>query len=322
MNKSSEQRQPRHADFPSRRPLAGAAIGVVTLFFLAVPVCLASGKHITDWQAMGSVPCSWSVPIQAADQSLDVPATIRLLRANHFGCYVQPIEEKPPYTYEDFQRLLPAAQEGGISVWAVLIPHHEGASLPYRYDFVRWMQELARLSLKYPALRGVNIDDTDVAGNDKLFTHDYFSAIQKAGRAINPRILFMPTIYDLDPPEADRLAGSVDGVWLWWGHLEKNEGLRAFLVDSRIITRGRFPVYAGVYAHSTSWHRQGGPKPKILEGALNLACTYSDGAIIWQLPLTETPNPWLEVARKFAEGGSSALVGKCGTAATEEDARR
>jgi hypothetical protein len=302
--------------------MAGALVCLVNLVLTAVPAGGASGKNITDWQAIGSVPCSWSVPIQAADGSLDVPTTIRLLRANHFGCYVQPIEEKAPYTYEDFQRLLPAAQEGGIAVWAVLIPHHEGASLPYRYDFVRWMQELSRLSVKYPALRGVNIDDTDVAGNDKLFTHNYFCSIRNAGEAINPKILFMPTIYDLDPPEADRLAGCVDGVWLWWGHLEKNEGLRAFLVDSRIITRGRFPVYAGVYAHSTSWHRQGGPKPKILEGALNLGCTYSDGVLIWQLPLTETPNPWLDVARKFVEGGSSELAGQCGDAAAKKDAQR
>src|SRR6185437_14407054 len=97
--------------------------------------------------AMGSIPCSWSVPIQDKDHKLDVAATIRLLKANHFTCYVQPIEEKPPMSYQDFLNLLPAAQAGGIEIWAVLIPHTEGFSLPYREDFVRWMQELARLSL-------------------------------------------------------------------------------------------------------------------------------------------------------------------------------
>jgi hypothetical protein len=299
-----------------------AALLGALFFVLLLPPRLGAADHITDWQAMGNVPCSWSVPLQAPDHALDVPSTIRLLRAHHFKCYVQPIEEKAPYTFEDFQRLLPAAQAGGIAVWAVLIPHHEGSSLPYRYDFVRWMQELAKLSLKYPALRGVNIDDTDVAGNEKLFTHDYFCSIRGAGRAINPRILFMPTIYDLDPPEAHRLAGCVDGVWLVWGNLEKNEGLRAFLVDSRVITAGRFPVYAIVYSRWTSWHRQGNPKPQILERALTLACTHADGAIIWELPLTETPNPWLDVAQQFTAGGSSELAGKCGDAAARQDAQR
>src|SRR5690242_21731479 len=98
--------------------------------------------------AMGSIPCSWSVPIQDKDHKLDVAATIRLLKANHFTCYVQPIEEKPPMSFDDFERLLPAAQAAGIEVWPVLIPHTEGYSLPYREDFVRWMKVLARLSLK------------------------------------------------------------------------------------------------------------------------------------------------------------------------------
>ncbi len=289
---------------------------------LLAPARLRAAGKIADFQAMGNVPCSWSIPIETADHTLDVAATVRLLRANHFDCYVQPIEEKPPYTYDDFQRLLPAAQKAGIAVWAVLIPHHEGASLPYRHDFVRWMSELSKLSLKYPALRGVNIDDTDVAGEGKLFTHDYFCRIYRAGRAANPRILFVPTIYDLDPPEARRLAGCVDGAWLVWGNLEKNEGLRAFLVDSRIVTAGRFPVYAIVYSRWTSWHREGNPKPKILNRALDLACTYSDGALIWMLPLTEKSNPWLDVARKYTAGGSSPVAGKCGTAAAREDARR
>lgn len=257
--------------------------------------------------AMGAIPCSWSIPIQAPDHSLDVPATIRLLRANHFTCYVQPIEEKPPMTYDDFNRLLPAAQAAGIDIWAVLIPKHEGSSLPYGHDFVHWMEVLARTSLKYPVLRGVNIDDTDVGGNEAIFTHQYLSDIYAAKQKVNPAMLFVPTIYDLDPDEADRLAGVVDGVWLWWVNLEGDNGLRAFLKDARVVTRGRFPVYGGVYAYSTSWHKQGGPKPDILEKALTLACNWSDGAIIWQLPLTEQPNPWLDVARKFV------AAGQCGT---------
>ena len=261
---------------------------------------------------MGAEPCSWSVPIERPDHTLDVGATIRLLRANGFTCYVQPIEERPPMAYEDFERLLPAAQGAGIAVWPVLIPAHEGASLPYRYDFVRWIEELARLSLKYPVLRGVNIDDTDVGGNENVFTRDYLRQIYEAKQKINPALLFIPTIYDLDAEEGDRLAGVVDGVWLWWVNLEQNNGLRAFLKDGRLVARGRFPVYGGVYAHATSWHKTGGPKPELLEKALDLACTYAEGAIIWQLPLTENSNPWLDVARRFVAGGSSPLAGKCG----------
>lgn len=288
-------------------------IVLVTIPILCfLPVCVAGQNSPAKWQAMSSIPCSWSVPIQAADHTLDVPTTIRLLKANHFNCYVQPIEERSPVSYADFQRLLPAAQSADISIWVVLIPHPEGASLPYRYDFVRWVQVMAKLSLKYPVLRGINIDDTDVGRNGKLFTHEYFGRLYRAKQRINPKVLFVPTIYDLDPEEVTRLTGCVDGVWLWWVNLEQNNGLRSFLKDSRIVARGHFPVYGGVYAHSTSWHKQGGPRPKLFKQAVELACTYSDGVIVWQLPLTEKPNPWLEIARTFTPGGAAPLAGKCG----------
>lgn len=267
------------------------------------------------WSAMGSSPCSWSVPIEKKDHTLDVAATIRLLKANHFTCYVQPIEEKPPMSFSDFQRLLPAAQEAHISVWPVLISRTVGSSLPYRDDFVRWMRVMARLSLQYPVLRGVNIDDTDAGGNDRVFTRSYMCRIDRTGREINPHLLFIPTIYDLDADEADRLAGCVDGVWLWWTNLEQNNGLRAFLRDGQAIAGNRFPVYAGVYAHSTSWHKEGAPSPKIINQATALGCTWSHGVVLWQLPLTEEPNPALNVAEGFVPGGSSPLAGRCGIGA-------
>lgn len=288
----------------------GFRAGVVVLIILATAVCASAAPKS---HAMGDIPCSWNVPIEQPDHSLDVAATIRLLQKNKFTCYVQPIEEQAPMTYEDFQRLLPAAQKAGIDIWAVLVTKTIGrGSLPYGDNYVRWMQELGKLSQQYPVLRGVNIDDTDAGGMDQVFTHKYLCEINGAKKKANPKLLFVPTIYDLDREEADRYAGCVDGVWLWWGNLEKDENLRAFLRDGRAMAAGRFPVYAGVYAHSTSWHKEGGPKPQILKRALQLGCTYSDGVVIWQLPLTEEDNPWLSVVREFLPGGDDPLAGRCG----------
>lgn len=292
----------------ARRALLAIALLALVWHADAVPAA-AAAKSV---HAVGNVPCSWNVPIERSDHTLDVDATIRLLKANHFTCYVQPIEEHSPMAYQDFLNLLPAAQAAGIDLWPVLIPHTEGFSLPYREDFVRWMQELAKLSLKYPVLRGVNIDDIDAGGNDRMFTRNYMCEIYRAGRAINPKLLFLPTVYDLDRDAVERYAGCVDGVWLWWTNLEQNNGLRAFIRDGRAMARGRFPVYAGVYAHSTSWHKQGGPKPEILKAALDIGCKYSDGVIVWQLPFGEEQNPWLQVVREYTTGGTSEFAGRCG----------
>jgi hypothetical protein len=269
--------------------------------------------------AMGSAPCAWAEPLRAAGDSLDVPATIRSLQENHFNCIAQVIEDRPPYTFEDFKLLLEAAQPAGISVWPVLIPPSEGAtSLPYKTDYVGWMKEMAKLSLKYSALRGVNIDDLFSGISTQTFTRDYLRQIYQAKQEINPNLLFVPTVYDLDQSVADRLAGCVDGVWFWWVNLEHNAGMRTVLEDSRVIVANRFPIYSGVYSHQTSWHKEGRPQPKILRGALEIGCRYGDGAIIWNLPLKlDSPeNPWLATARSFAPGGSADLAGKCGLGAT------
>jgi len=97
-------------------------------------------------------------------------------------------------------------------------------------------------------------------------------------------------------------------------HLEQNNGLRAFLEDGRVVANGRFPVYAGIYAHSTSWQKQEGPKPKIFRKAMEIGCTYSNGVVMWQLPLTEDlkDNEMLPIAKDFVTGGASPLAGKCG----------
>jgi hypothetical protein len=286
-------------------------VAAVVTGILVAGLAVAAGQSATEtgpetWNAMGRTPCSWSVPIEKKDHTLDVAAIIGLLQANHF------IEDKPPMSFNDFQRLLPAAQKAGISVWPVLISRTVGFSLPYRYDFIRWMKVLVGLSLQYPVLRGVNIDDTDAGANDRVFTRSHLCQIDRTVHEINPHLLFIPTIYDLDADEANRLAGCVDGVWLWWTNLEQDNGLRALLRDGQAMAGSRFPVYAGVYAHATSWHREGGPSPKILRQATTLGCTWSHGVVLYQLPLTEEPNPALDVAEEFARGGSSALAGHCG----------
>ncbi|MDE3181179.1 MAG: hypothetical protein KGM47_16165 [Acidobacteriota bacterium] len=265
--------------------------------------------------ALGAAPCVWAVPIRSKGNALDAAGTIRAMRANHFDCYVQVISTGPPNSYEDLEQLLPVAQKSGISVWAVLIPPTEGGnSLPYRTNFPAWMKALAKLSLKYHSLRGVNIDDLFIDDNARLFTRDYLCGLYRDKERINPALLFVPTVYDLGPAEADQLAGCVDGVWFWWVNLDKNDGWRSLLEDSRAVVKNRFPVYGGVYAHSTSWHKQGDPEAKIMKGALEIACKYSDGAVIWNLSLKpgSSQDELLRVARSFAPGGAAALAGHCG----------
>jgi hypothetical protein len=278
----------------------------------AHPRSLLSGNE--TWHAMGSGPCAWFRPIQNSDHTLDVGRTIRLLRDFGFQCAALPIEGNPPCDWANFQKLLQAAQTADIDLWAILIPPTEGGnSHPYDTDYVKWFQVLAELSLKYPHLRGANIDDLFMGYNPDTFTRDYLRQIYQVKQKINPRFLFVPTVYDLDRSKADMLDGCVDGVWLWWMNLERGLGFASFLENTRAVVGSRFPVYGGIYAQATSWHAQGEPSVRAFMGSIEAACRYSNGAVIWNLSL-DLNDPLLQMAKSYAPGGSAELAGKCGQA--------
>ncbi|HEX5282758.1 MAG TPA: hypothetical protein VFW30_01465 [Bryocella sp.] len=305
--------------------------GMILCSFLALTLGAQERSRATspaqegqNSHAMGSSPCAWwATPavgnplVQKKDvnSDTDIGAIVNGLRSSGFTCGVFVIESTGSRnSYSTFQKLLDATKDTNIKLWVVIIPPSEGAdSLPYRSDYVAWSRALAKLSLKYKNFRGFNIDDIDQDISLKTFTRDYVCKIYRAKMAINPRLLFVPTVYDLDRSVADRLAGCVDGAWLWWVNLEKSTGLPSFLENSRLATEGRFPIYGGVYAHWTSWHgvKEGNPKPDVFQEFLEDSCKYSDGAIIWQLSLAPD-DPLLTVTKTFLPGGSSPYAGKCG----------
>lgn len=270
-------------------------------------------QGIHDWHAMGGAPCAWSEALQKPDHSLDVNKTIELLQQSGFTCHAMPITGGSPYSWTEFQQLVRAAEAAGIDEWAVLIPPTEGSSLPYKHDFVQWFKALAKLSLRYPHLRGANIDDLDQGENATLFSRDYICRVYQARQAINPQLLFVPTIYSLNKAFADRMSGCVDGVWLWWSKLDTVTGLASSLQQAKAAAAGRFPIYGGVYSHWTSWHKQGPPATSIFEQTLRQTCETADGAIMWKISL-EPPDPLLQIARGFARHHSSSLAGRCGGA--------
>jgi hypothetical protein len=296
----------------------------ITLCLFFVPLLGTQGlaqantsqaQNSPAWHAMGSSPCAWWVPTNDDGQgSLSLDSRIHELRSDGFECQVFVIEANPVNTYGNLKNVLEATRDTNIVTWAVVVPPAEkGAKTPpYRTNYVAWSQALAKLSLKYKNFRGFNIDDfIDPGINEKTFTRDYNCKIYAATKEVNPHFLFMPTIYDLDRGVADRLAGCVDGVWLWFTNLESTGGLKSILEDSRYAVDGRFPVYGGVYASSSSWHKEGNPKPTVFQRSLEDSCKYSNGAIAWQLSLDPT-NPLLAVTKKFLPGGSSIYAGKCG----------
>jgi hypothetical protein len=124
--------------------------------------------------------------------------------------------------WDDLKLFLPKAERAGITVWVYLVPHSETPaddprtyySEPYRLDYVRWAEEIARLSLQRPNLTGYVIDDFWSNVRPGRFTPDYIRRMTAAGKAINPKLKFYPLMYfnEIGVNSVDILAPLVDGV--------------------------------------------------------------------------------------------------------------
>ncbi len=107
--------------------------------------------------------------------------------------------------WEDLKVFLPKAKQVGITVWVYLVPHSETAakdqgwhySEPFRLDYIRWAEEIAKLSLLHPNLRGYVIDDFWENVRPDRFSPDYIRRMVAAGKAINPRLKFCTAVLDM-----------------------------------------------------------------------------------------------------------------------------
>lgn len=133
---------------------------------------------------------------------VDTPYLIQKLISGNIKTYAYLVWNANSYKtdWDDFRlEFLPAAQAAGIDVWLYLTPPTENippaAYTPFADDYFSWMTATAELSLRYPTLKGIAVDDYH--SNLGLFTVDYVRRITEAALNINSNFLFMPVNYDL-----------------------------------------------------------------------------------------------------------------------------
>ena len=146
--------------------------------------------------------------------------------------------------WDDLKLFLPKAADAGIDVWVYLVPPSESPpaygtqySEPFRLDYVRWGQEIARLSLDHPNLTAWVIDD--FYANAGFFTPKYLRNMQAEAKRINPRLAFLPLLYfpDVRGKFVQDYREVVDGVviaylqdreeidWMWAVLNDESAGL-------------------------------------------------------------------------------------------------
>lgn len=168
---------------------------------------------------------------------IDTPKSIARLKAMHANNYNYLIWNSPSDWDDLRNELLPAAQKAGINVWAYLAPPPESRqkkSFPYQTDYVKWAEELAKLSLRYPALQAWVMDDFTF--DQKFFTPEYVSKLQSTAHAINPNLRFFPVLQltALTDTWMKNYGTVIDGVVAPFINLPYLETQRTTLFDEQV----------------------------------------------------------------------------------------
>jgi hypothetical protein len=194
--------------------------------------------------------------------------------------------------WEDLQAFLPLARAKHINVWVTLVPPSESPpkarwySEPFRLDYVRWADELGRLSDRESNLVAWSIDD--FCHNLKTFTPETVQAMRAKTRQHNSQFAFVPCCYykQITPVFAQKYSGLIDGIIFPY----RSESTKADLTDAaqveaefgkirEVMGRKDLPVMLDVYA---SAHATMGPStPEYVRQVMARAHPVADGVLVY-----------------------------------------
>lgn len=196
--------------------------------------------------------------------------------------------------WADLQLFLPVALKNRIAVWVSLVPPSESkpiakwSSEPYGLDYIRWSEEIAKLSLQYPNLVVFSIDD--FVHNLKTYTPEYLGKMMDEIDRINPSLQFIPCSYyrQITPDFATKYAPYLDGLLFPYraesegGNLKNGSLVDAEIERLRTLFNGEMPIYIDVYL--TAHSRLGASSPSYVEEVIRRGKEHADGVLIYTHP--------------------------------------
>jgi len=220
------------------------------------------------WAACASAPIQGEEPVQTTsgrgspvlnrladynselrrpDGRVDVDAMVKRLKELGVTTYYWLIWHAPT-DWDDLQAFLPKAAEAGLEVWVYLVPPSESPPQygtlygePFRLNYGRWAEEIARLSLRHPNLTAWVIDD--FYANHRLFTPAYVRDMQARAHRTNARLAFLPLMYfdEINRRFVDDYREVIDGVVVAYPQdREEIERAWAVLNDQAAAMPGEF----------------------------------------------------------------------------------
>lgn len=197
----------------------------------SVPDSTLFGRHLADYDA----------ELRRADGRVDTDAMVTRLKELGVNTYYWLVWHART-DWDDLKLFLPKAERAGIQVWVYVVPPTESPpnfgtqySEPFRLDYQRWAEEIAKLSLEHPNLTAWVIDD--FYANREFFTPAYLREVQAKGKRINPKLALLPLMYfnEIGPKFVGDYRAVIDGVVI--AYLQDRDEIErawAFLNDATV----------------------------------------------------------------------------------------
>ncbi len=224
--------------------------------------------------------------------------------------------------WDDLHAFLPRAAKANLKVWVTVVPPTESApkyhdAMPFRQDYGKWAEEIAKLSLQETNLVAWSIDDF-AANSKKTFTPEAFKKMIGQGRAVNPKLAFIPCLYyrNYKPEFWANYKGLFDGVLFpYKAESGAHNLIDATLVESEVakireIVGPKVPVIVDVYA-TVHMRFRDQSSPQYTEEVIDRARRSADGVMIYcHQGKARTPEKFAIVKRQFALGLQPAVKAK------------
>lgn len=196
--------------------------------------------------------------------------------------------------WDDLKLFLPMALKNKIAVWVSLVPPSESKpkakwnSEPFGMDYIRWSEEIAKLSTDYPNLVAFSIDD--FVHNLTFYTPEYVGEMINKIDAINPSLQFIPCSYyrQITVDFAQKYAPMLDGILFPYraesegGNLQNAGLVEQEITKLRSLFKEQMPIYIDVYL--TAHSRLGDSTPSYVSEVIRSGRKHADGILIYTHP--------------------------------------
>lgn len=209
------------------------------------------------------------------------------LRANTYNWLVR----HKATDWDDLKTFLPFARKNKINVWVTIVPPTESSpnysdSEPFKQDYLKWAEEIGKLSAKEKNLVAWSIDD--FMSNAKTFSPEMLGKMLAKAHAANPQLAFVPCIYfrDVTPQFWKNYGTLLDAILFPYlaesgqGNLSDATKVESEIQKIKSIVGENTPVILDVYATQHSAHPQGSQPPYVRE-VMERGHRAADGVLIY-----------------------------------------